>query len=270
MEIAQALGWTHPAIHQMATDMLATGILVARQDATDKRRRLLALSTQGQQLLRQIQPVWESLRGGVDHWLIQADATDLLPMLERLEKTLMLKITLPQAKQAANMPKTSIEIVDYRPAFAPVFERLNRAWIEACFRLEEYDRKMFSDPEGVILAPGGRIFMALRNGEPLGTCALACLAPGHYELIKMAVDEAAQGQGLGRLLLRHAIAEAARMGGQRLSLTTNSRLTRAIALYERHGFERVAPQPEQIGQWERVDVWMERRLTAQDALIEPA
>ena len=78
--------------------------------------------------------------------------------------------------------------------------------------MEPKDEVALADPENSILAPGGRIFLALRQGEAIGCCALLAAGPGEFELAKMAVTEAAQGCGIGRRLLAAAI-EACRVGG---------------------------------------------------------
>jgi len=82
--------------------------------------------------------------------------------------------------------------------------------------------------------------------------------PGRLELAKMAVEPAAQGRGLGRLLGQAVIDHARATGAEQLFLLTNSSLATAIHLYEQLGF-RHAPLPRQTG-YSRADVYMELRL----------
>lgn len=49
-----------------------------------------------------------------------------------------------------------VSILDYRPELAPDFERLNREWLEALFRVEDIDAQVFADPARHIIEPGGR------------------------------------------------------------------------------------------------------------------
>ena len=86
---------------------------------------------------------------------------------------------------------------------------------------------MLGDPEGTILALGGRILFAIRQGEVVGCCALIALSPGEFEVAKMAVTESAQGAGVGRRLLSAVISEARSSGATRLYLETNARLVPA-------------------------------------------
>jgi ribosomal protein S18 acetylase RimI-like enzyme len=57
-----------------------------------------------------------------------------------------------------------------------------------------------------------------------------------YFIDNIAVDPAAQGRGLGRRLIEHAVSEARRLGLQALSLYTNVAMTENLAMYRRIGF----------------------------------
>jgi GNAT superfamily N-acetyltransferase len=149
-----------------------------------------------------------------------------------------------------------MEIVEFRPEHAAAFKALNEAWIAKHFSLEPKDREVLDDPQGKILAKGGRIFMALHDGEPVGCVALIRMSDGGYEVAKMTVVEAMRGSGLGRQLMQACIDEGARLGAPRLYLETNSSLAPALSLYRAMGFRDLAPVPTAYA---RADVFMERR-----------
>jgi GNAT superfamily N-acetyltransferase len=139
-------------------------------------------------------------------------------------------------------------IREFLPGDEGVFRRLNEEWIVRYFTLEPKDTEALAAPQRNILDRGGRIFFALRNSEMLGCVALLAMGNGEYEVAKMAVTEAAQGQGIGRRLLEHAIVAARAAGATLLHLETNRKLTPAIRLYESVGFrhlpaERFVPSP---------------------------
>jgi len=140
------------------------------------------------------------------------------------------------------------------------FRRLNEEWITRYFKLEPKDELAFADPQAKILAKGGRIFFAERAGEALGCCALLAMAPGEFEVGKMAVTASAQGLGLGRLLMEHVVAAAREAGATRLFLETNHALTPAIRLYESVGFTHIPKERAQPSPYERADVPMEMWL----------
>lgn len=131
------------------------------------------------------------------------------------------------------------EVVPYREEYRAEFERLNRAWIEQYFVLEEADREVFRDPAGAIIRPGGQIFFVVEGSEVLGTCAVVPHEPGVYEIAKMAVSPEARGRGYGDLLMEATTEFARRAGAKRIVIVSNTVLAPAIRLYEKHGFVRV-------------------------------
>jgi GNAT superfamily N-acetyltransferase len=137
------------------------------------------------------------------------------------------------------------------------FRALNEQWIAKYFAIEEKDRATLNDPAGKILARGGHIFMAERNGACVGTCALLAMEPGVYEVAKMAVEEGLRGAGIGRLVLEHTVAEAKKLGAHRLYLETNDQLHNAIHLYESVGFRHLPPERVTPSPYARSNVFME-------------
>ena len=128
--------------------------------------------------------------------------------------------------------------------------------------LEEADRLALEHPQESILAPGGQIYMALADGEPVGCCALIAAEhdPGVYELAKMAVSEHLRGQGIGRKLIVHVIEQARALGAARLTLESNAVLANAVHLYESVGFRHLPPERIGHSPYARADVHMEMVL----------
>lgn len=151
-----------------------------------------------------------------------------------------------------------MEIVEFEPRYAEAFRVLNEAWISKHFTLEAKDREVLEDPQGKILGKGGRIFMALQDGRPVGCVALIRMPDGGYEVAKMTVSEEARGTGLGRRLMERCIEAGREAGAPRLYLETNSSLGPALSLYRAMGFRDLAPSQTEYA---RCDVWMERLLT---------
>jgi putative acetyltransferase len=153
---------------------------------------------------------------------------------------------------------SALTIVPYRPAHRADWQALNGAWLAAGgFTVEPKDRKAIDDPEGAILAIGGPIFIAERDGQAVGCCALLPMADGGREVAKMTVAPQARGLGLARRLLEACEATARATGAHRLYLETSSTLVPARALYDRFGFTPLPPTPSP---YVRCDTWMEKRL----------
>ncbi|WP_426028890.1 GNAT family N-acetyltransferase [Brevundimonas sp. TWP2-3-4b2] len=152
----------------------------------------------------------------------------------------------------------SVEIVPFRPDHSAAWRSLNEDWLLAGgYVLEAKDQLVLGDPQGAILDKGGVIFMAERDGTPIGCCSLMAMAGGGYEVGKMAVAEGARGLNLGWRLPEACEAAARSAGSSFLYLETNRAQTHAIALYLRFGFVDLPPRSTPYA---RCNVWMEKRL----------
>ena len=150
-----------------------------------------------------------------------------------------------------------IRIVPFAPRHGAAWKALNEAWITRYFALEPKDRLVLDDPAGQVLNKGGVIFIAEKHGEPVGCIAIVPMDDGGFEMVKMAVDERAQGGGIGRKLIAACIEAGKAAGAIRLYLETNSSLAPALHLYRSAGFVDLPAQPTPYA---RCDVWMELRL----------
>ena len=157
-------------------------------------------------------------------------------------------------------PGTDLTIRKFAAGDEAVFRKLNEEWIVRHFALEHKDEISLADPQGTILNRGGRIFFALRDGQPVGCCALLAMAPGEFEVAKMAVTESSQGAGIGRQLLERVVADARASGAHRLYLETNRKLAPAIRLYESLGFRHLPPERIVPSPYARANVYMELYL----------
>jgi GNAT superfamily N-acetyltransferase len=117
----------------------------------------------------------------------------------------------PSEKRSASPPHVAIR--EFAPGDEACFRKLNEEWITRHFSLEAKDREALADPRSSILAPGGRILLAILEDQCVGCCALLRLPAGEFEVAKMAVDPMHQGMGIGRKLLEAAAATARAAGG---------------------------------------------------------
>lgn len=254
-DVALAIGQTHSAVSQLADRLVEAGMVVRQRDPRDGRRSVLALTDAGERALGALGPVWLAIRRGMAESMGPRGMA-LLDAIDGCEQALADRPLVDAIlAQRSALSVAGVEIVPFEPALREHFRRLNQQWLERHFRVEDVDRTLFADPEGTILAKGGAILFALYAGEVIGTCALMHEGEGVFELSKMGVDENYRGLGAGRKLLDAAIAEYRRRGGSRLFLESNSRLGRALGMYERAGFVRQAAlRPG--SHYERADVYM--------------
>ena len=150
-----------------------------------------------------------------------------------------------------------IEIIPFSPALQPYFESINKAWVRHYFSLEPFDIDQLEHPEDTLLAKGGAIIFAKMGDEIVGTVGLIPKDESTCEMIKMGVDPAAQGKGVGRALGNAIMAEAKDRGFSKMVLYSSSKLAPALSLYEKIGFQRVALE---CGAYGRCDIKMEKVL----------
>jgi ribosomal protein S18 acetylase RimI-like enzyme len=129
-----------------------------------------------------------------------------------------------------------ISVVAYQDKYLEDFKRLNLEWLEKHNLTEQYDLDILNDPQGSVIDKGGCIFIALDNELAVGTAGLAKKNDWEYELVKMAVDPAMRGKGIGKILLNNCLEKAKDLKAEKVSLFSNSKLQTALKLYEQFGF----------------------------------
>jgi len=284
MDIARGLGITHPAVNQVAGQMVQARLIATYRDARDKRRRLLALTREGRALKPVLTSLWSSISVAVNGVLDESQVA-FLKDLDAIEAAvdrqgLYARLQLAGAMTADQMrpdrsrpdrprPDRSrpdgsapeLVIEGFQPVLADTFRRINEEWITEYFKLEVADQKTLEDPHRSILEAGGDILFVrdTRTAEILGTCALIKHNEGLAELAKMGVTKQARGRGAGLLLVQAIIHRASELGFQRLFLETNARLEPAIKIYRQVGFEQC--EPPRPSDYERSNVYMELALT---------
>lgn len=168
--------------------------------------------------------------------------------------------SMPSIHNSTPVPVPAVRVRPFQPGDEAAFCTLNEAWIAKYFGIEKEDRIVLDDPVGQIIAPGGHIFIAIADDEPVGCCALKYMEPGVFEVAKMAVRENLRGFGIGRKVLEYTVAQARRLGAKRLYLETNKQLQNAIHLYESIGFRHLPPERIHGSLYVRANVFMEMEL----------
>jgi GNAT superfamily N-acetyltransferase len=156
------------------------------------------------------------------------------------------------------MPPT-LTILPWSPDRATAFHDINAQWIEAMFVLEDTDREVLRNPQGMIIDKGGDIlFVEVAGLGVVGACALMpSKDAGAFELTKMGVLDAARGLKAGEFLLAAVLERAREMSVETLFLLTNKKCAAAIHLYEKLGFVHDAGIMATYGaRYERCDVAM--------------
>jgi putative acetyltransferase len=96
--------------------------------------------------------------------------------------------------------------------------------------------------------PGGRLALAMVEGVAAGCVALRRLDDLRCEAKRLYVRPEFRGAGIGRALLEWAIREARAAGYREFVGDTMPVMERALAMYDRMGFERTGPYGEKATQ----------------------
>ncbi|MGI0106184.1 GNAT family N-acetyltransferase [Salinimicrobium sp. WS361] len=132
-----------------------------------------------------------------------------------------------------------MEIISFDQKYAEDFRQLNIEWLEKYFWVEPHDEEVLGKPEKYIIEPGGNIFFVLEDDRVLGTVALMKIDEGIFELTKMAVAPAAQGNNIGQKLMQHTLDFAKSRGWEKLIIYSNRKLENAIHIYKKYGFKEI-------------------------------
>jgi len=87
--LAAALGISHPSISETRQSLQRAGVVEARPDPDDSRRRILSLSPAGEALIERLRPLWQVF--DVVARDLDAEAGDVTLALARLEAALARK-----------------------------------------------------------------------------------------------------------------------------------------------------------------------------------
>lgn len=262
-DVASWVGITHPAVNQIAQELTKAGLITSASDKSDGRKRLLSLSSKGKKLATELEPVWQALHCALSD-LFEETELSLLNAVATAESAMDRRSLLSRYEEMSSvLKKEKPEVIEFSPEYSSHFVRLNRAWIEQLFCLEESDLKLFSNPKKII-DDGGFIFFVRIGHKIVGTCALVKVDDSTFELAKMAVDEAYRGMGLGRLLLKACVERAEKCNAKSVLLETNSRLKAAVKLYQSFGFELIE---NTHSDYKRVDLVMKLDLQQSNRTI---
>lgn len=256
-EIATHLNQTHPAVNQVANALEKNGLIKSSKDKNDNRKRLIKLSTKGQALVKEMQPLWENIEKAVVEFLDE-NQPDFLKTLEKLENSLQNKSMYERISQQIKDSKyRKIKIITFKEKDKEYFAKFNLEWLEKQFEVEESDYRILYNPKEEIIDKGGQILFAKVDEQIVGTIAIIKHENNKCEFTKMAVTQKFQGQQIGKRLLEEAIDVAKKMNCNKVFLLTSLKLQRAIDLYKKNGFSIIQENAHKEYNLKRPSILME-------------
>lgn len=242
VELANRLGLSHPAISKQINKLVKEGWVIKSLDQDDNRRLFISLSERGVNEMLKVEPILEAIKFVMEKDAHQIDAK-LLHSFRLYEKALLSNGLQSCVNEYVLNKRQALAIKAWDISYKDEFRQLNMHWLETYFtdQIEEEDQLILNNPQSEILAKGGYIWVALLGEQCVGVCALLPDTDCSYKVIKLAVDVAFQGQGIGLKLMLKCIEQSRLKGASYVSLETASKLVPALTLYERLGFEVVTP-----------------------------
>ena len=110
---------------------------------------------------------------------------------------------------------------------------------DLCF--QSFDKELAGLP-GDYAPPGGRLLLAIFDGQTAGCVALHKIENHVCEMKRLYVRPQFRGKGLGKALAERIIHEAREIGYKKLRLDTVEPVMRAaVAMYRQLGFQEIEP-----------------------------
>ena len=241
-EIADKIGHSQPSVTKIIKEMINAGLVKDNQKSEDKRRNVVDLTDKGAIVAKDMITVQcNDIEKAIDG--IIAEAThNLWEAIAEWEFLLDQKSLFKRVQEQKRVRESNdIQIVNYTPEYQSAFKKLNEEWISNYFEIEDTDKLALDHPKEYILDKGGKIFIGLYQGKPMGVCALIKMDDPNYdyEMAKMAVSPEAQGKHMGWHLGLAVIKAAKDAGASKIYLESNTILKPAINLYYKLGFKKI-------------------------------
>ena len=129
---------------------------------------------------------------------------------------------------------------DIRTLFTEYTDLLSEgdAEFRSYLKIQHYDDE-FEHPECKYGTPGGRLYIALCDGNTAGCVALRRLDDSACEIKRLYVRDTYRGHGIGNILTDQLIRDARQIGYRHILLDTFPFLERAIHMYRVRGFREI-------------------------------
>lgn len=259
MEITEQIAFSHITVKNIVKELSQVDLITVEQNPDDKRSKLISLTVKGKDLLKNLQPIWEQLAVSLEE-ILTSGHPDILNILEKIEKELEIKPLHERVTKGYKneLKEENIEL-QIRNAESPDFDEVGKLLVEVYSQLKGFPNQLEQPAYYKLLAkvgdladrPGAEIILAVSGDSKIvgavvffsemeyygsgGTAVKATNAAG-FRLL--AVQSAARGRGIGKMLTMECINRAREGGKQQLIIHTTKAMQTAWKMYENLGFKR--------------------------------
>lgn len=147
-----------------------------------------------------------------------------------------------------------MKIIEYQSKYKEDFIRLNTAWIEKYFKMEQEDYDILYHADE-LLQKGAMIYFAVEEETVIATCMVVPLHDSDWEICKLATAQNHQGHGTGNAIFKACMEYAIHHGAKRLVIVSNSMLKPAMRIYKKYGFREIPV--DKTHNYQRADIQFE-------------
>jgi DNA-binding MarR family transcriptional regulator/GNAT superfamily N-acetyltransferase len=244
-DVRARLGLDSGYLSRMIRSLQRDGLVEKRPNPTDRRTKRLCLTRAGRSEMRELDRISDELA-----------ASALTPLTDEQR----VRLLRAQAEVRHLLAVSMVSIAPENPSSADARWCLAHYFAELGERFEErFDpgRTLPAESKDLI-PPSGAFVLARFDGQPAGCGALKTLSPEIGEIMRMWVDRAHRGLGIGTRILDALEEQAVALGHRRVRLYTNRSLDEAKAMYRSNGYLEVARYNDDP----YADHWFEKRLAS--------
>jgi DNA-binding MarR family transcriptional regulator/predicted GNAT family N-acyltransferase len=226
-DLRARLGLDSGYLSRMIRSLERDGLVEKRPNPADRRTTRLCLTRAGRSEMRDLDRISDELA-----------ASALAPLTDEQRARLL----RAQAEVRHLLAISMVTIAAEDPSSADARWCLAHYFAELGERFEErFDpgRTLPADGKDLI-PPSGAFLVARLSGQPAGCGALKTLSPNVGEIMRMWVDRAHRGLGIGARILDALEERAAALGQDAVRLYTNRSLAEAKAMYRGRGYVEIA------------------------------
>jgi len=242
-DLRARLGLDSGYVSRLLGSLEREGLIERCPNATDRRTTRLRLTRAGQAELDELNRISDDLA-----------ASALAPLTDEQRSRLL----AAQAEIMRLLAVSMVAVAQEDPASTDARWCIGHYFAELGERFEEpFDpgRTLHAGRDELV-PPTGAFLIARIAGHPAGCGGLRTLAPGVGELMRMWVDGAHRGLGIGKRLLAALEEQAETLGHARVRLYTNRSLDEAKAMYRAAGYVEI----DRYNDDPYADHWFEKRL----------
>ncbi|PWL38460.1 hypothetical protein DKG77_09350 [Flagellimonas aquimarina] len=252
-EIANALGFSHPAMIKITRKMKGQGYLETFKDEKDGRKTLIQLSKKGKKALPALEKEWDRIQ----EVLKEVVKDDFLEKLTQLEQELHKKSFKERYSKRFNPEKHDKTFI-IRNAKSSEFKEIGALMVSVYSKLEGFP-KVHEQPQYynalanigdftkkpdsellIAVSPSGEILggvLYFGDMQYYGSGGTATLEKNASGFRLLAVSNSARGLGVGKALSKTCIANAKKKGHKQVIIHTTDFMKIAWGMYEKLGFK---------------------------------